>query len=739
MTCALHEAVSSEHETLALDTALGGGSPLLEDPEGLVFSPLAWLFVSLSPETAASLFSWVSLVFAAAAAAWLGHSFGLSRAASTGLGVAHAVSGTSLNLVVHGPHVVGASLLPLVWAGARVARRSPQPLPGIAAVIVGLGLLPLHGAFQVAAWSALIALGEATAGWTARRRERALLIVAGVASGSMLGGLQLLASIGLREAAARASGVSNLAVWPLEAPEAFGIVLPNVATLRTAVDATLVQVWHGTRLAREGWNVSPYLGVSLALATLTVFLVLRGRLRRARPLAFVAILSLLMALGDATPVYRATLALFPPLQLFRYPAKYFQLTSLTALTLAFLVVDVAQRLPALRRSCRHVVALWSVGPLGVVALSAAFPKVLAAAESRVAGRAPSVGGSTLAEILLFSSAVAFLMALLAALVLGRPRRRGLVPLLLVTDLGCAALTGGLHVSAPWLDGSRPPAPELPPEAQLCSGRALRAIHVDTVAGPLGLEGDLLPDFVDHKLDFAQCRGPRSPHAFLSTSQSLAVRLVHHELDETAGVVGPAIALGCTHVNSRGTVPDNLLRVPQPQAPPFAAPVYALPDPLPPVGIARDPALMHDEAALLSRLRSARTAPEVASLIDDPSGSITGPLPRGHAATVAQVRFERADRGAVTLSGSGGAVVFLRRAWWPGWRAQQGSARLAVVRVAGTQLGVVVEDVTAGPVSLRYETPTLKWAVGSFLLGCVVAVVTGLCALRANVTHPRRRD
>jgi len=93
-----------------------------------------------------------------------------------------------------------------------------------------------------------------------------------------------------------------------------------------------------------------------------------------------------------------------------------------------------------------------------------------------------------------------------------------------------------------------------------------------------------------------------------------------------------------------------------------------------------------------------------------------------------VRLERDVAGSASfaIGGEGGAVVVLRKPWWPGWSAEQAGSRLAVLRAAGAQVAVVVEDVSRGPVSLRYQTPGVASGItaavaGALLLGCAAVL------------------
>ena len=122
--CALRDG-----DGLALDAAMGGGAPLLAEAQSGVAYPVTWLLWPIAnAELAASLWTVVHLAVAAWAGALLGARSGLSRSGALALGTAHALSGTVLNLILHGAYIAGAAWTPLVWAGALgLFRKNPLP------------------------------------------------------------------------------------------------------------------------------------------------------------------------------------------------------------------------------------------------------------------------------------------------------------------------------------------------------------------------------------------------------------------------------------------------------------------------------------------------------------------------------------------------------------------------------------------------------------------------------------
>jgi hypothetical protein len=748
-TLCAHDGIAKEGALL--DDALGGGAPLLEEPLGLVFSPAARALAFLSAEDRASAFTWLWLVLGAASMTYLARSFGLSRRARTAAAIAWPLCGTALDLVLHGPYVVDVALVPLVWGGLRnLRRRSQARARDACAVALGLGLTALHGGFQACLWLGLLGVVEAAFALGRRPRvgprpfERALVVGAALASGTLLACLQALPTLGLGGAAARAGGVESTAVWSLGAPEAFGVLWPLVATARSATGASLVTAWEGSIGARPEWNVSPFLGL-VAVAAVVVVL----RARRARPLVALAAVSGLMAVGTATPFYGAMLTLIPPLQLFRYPARIFVLTSLAVVVLAALALDAASRSVRARKAL--AIALGALCGLSVLVCAALMVQrdVIDAAELRVAMRAPFAGEPSLMGLVLSAVGRTTLLSIAVAALFWRastvPRAPMAVlalPLSLALGVPVIASYGSpLFAAARQPPLARPAlslparnAPDAPP-LQVCIGRSVKALHVDLADRPLAAEGDVLVDIADHKPDLSRCGGPATPHIGLPSSQRATLAL-SRAIDEERGVLMPARALGCTHLVSRGTVTDvGLVRVPI-DAPPFTAPFFAITDALPDASVVRAPRVVaSDDHAIVEAVLDAADGAALMQIVDDPSGALTArpaPLPDGARAGAVHASFLRPDSGTVRVEGEGAAVVMVRRPWWPGFVAEQAGNPVPVVRIAGAQLGLVVDDVSAGPVSIAYRARNLGGGVGAALAGALL-----LFALCVALTRLRR--
>lgn len=720
-----------------LDASLGGGGPLLEEPQGLVLYPLNWLLRAFDVELAASLFVVVHLAFAAAAATHLGRAKGLSRATSFFFGLAFASCGSVLDLIIHGPYLVGAVGLPLAWAGAaRLTshRGEARPKPGALLMLAGgPALLLLAGelqAFGIAC--ALIALEMLLA----RRRAPRALVAGALLAGSLVGGAQLILSLALAGASSRSSRVPDPFFWSLSPGQLLGVLWPGAVDARAANGATLATALAGDAMARPPWNVTPLLGAAvIALALGGAALVMR---RRSRPMlgpALVALFATLFALGSATPVLKVALAVLPPLGFFRYPAKYFVVASLALLLLAFHMAAVAARSTAARSVLRRVALAALVVAvvvclvlLGATLLSAAHIDQRAAA---VAVRPPWPGEPALSRLLLGRGALALLFALLpAGILLVRPR--GLahaLPLTLAMGLVLPFMQG-LPLGRPLTSLPRRDVDGAPGRALVCQGQELGARHVDHPDEPLGIEGDIIVDWLDLKPNMHQCVDIAVPHAAMASSQGPTFALAT-SIDERAPLATAAWALGCTHLATR-VPPAELPFMKAPGSAPVSAPVlgldapiYPLPTHLDEVTVVHEPLLLADGDAVLAALAKALVPADVARLLDDPMGVLPRgrPLPARPAASVqARVQWDGTTGATVSLQGSGGVVVVLRHPWWPGFEATQAGAPIPVVRAAGVQLALVIDDVTRGDVALVYRVKHAVPALLSLLAGAALLAV-----------------
>jgi len=710
MQCALRDG-----QGLALDPALGGGSPLLAEPQAGMLYPLSWALRPVAdPELAASLWSALHLGVAAWAAALLGERAGLRPAGALALGLLHALSGTTLNLILHGPYLVGAAFLPLAWAGARgVAAGLPRGPVELAAAV---GLLLLGGELQATAVAGLIAAAELAGARAGRWRW--LAAGAAIAVGLLVGLAQWLPTLGLRAAVARAGGLelAQQTLWSLGLPEALAMAWPGVAAERFSSGATLLHLWAGAAEARVPWNPTPHLGLGvLALGV-------GGAAHPAgRRWALIGALGLLMALGHHTPVYGLVEAVVPPLGLFRYPAKYL---GPAGLALAVGALMSLQGGAGSRRLEAAIGAAVGLSALGLVAVVAGGPELQAAADGFSFGvrTLPGVRPEP-AALLLQRGGQATAFGLLLLLVWRR--WRAWAPAALVAEALVAA-PAHVELLPPVLAFDAPRA-ALGPDATLCVDPSLPTGRLDTPDRDWGLYGVTLTQRLQMKANLQQCGGPAVPQHYLATATAPTVALWHAHLPDPTTAWPAAVALGCTHTVSARPLPGAPVDDGTPAS--LSPPLIALDGALPAVRGAPAPALHPSASAAVAAALRAADPGAVVGQLDDPEGQLMGPPPAG--AGGARVVEGATDRVLLEVDGPG--VYVLRRPWWPGWSAAQGGQGAPVLRAAGVQLAVVADR--AGPLELRYAPPLLPAGLTAGLLGLLGLLGLAIAAGRPQPKSP----
>jgi hypothetical protein len=277
--------------------------------------------------------------------------FGVGRAGAMMAGLTFALCGSLAAHRAHPNQIMAAVWLPAVLLGGMKLVEAERPRRAATWLGLALGLQGLAGQPQFIIYSGVV-LGVVVVGGAFRA-----LFVGQIRQVGLVGrpfrGLLLAAVIG--------AGLSAVAILPareLSQHSVRRILDPSVATSFSLpwraligllwppyapADAT-VGGWSFTEFAIFlGW-VAPLLAVVGCLA--------RRRAAGAWMLAALAVIGLLLALGDATPLHGWAMAVFPPLGLFRAPARAFILTALAVSVLAGFGVDAALH----KRRARGIVA-----------------------------------------------------------------------------------------------------------------------------------------------------------------------------------------------------------------------------------------------------------------------------------------------------------------------------------------------------------------------------------------------
>lgn len=423
----------------------GFGQPMLANPNTQVLYPLTWLNLALRPWTFYTLYFVLHLALAGLGARLAARRLGASAAAATAAGALWLASGPLLSLGNLWNHLAGAAWLP--WALAAALTPGPRALAGWGAAI---GLMVLAGSPDMALLGGLVsgALGLALpqgerrpAGRVARAAGAALFAVA-LSAGQWWPALDWAREVG-RLDLPRALRV----YWAAEPAALWQALLPVPwELLRQLGPAGLFE-------GREPFLLSLYVGLpTLGLALLGAW---RGPRPAALALAVLSAAGLLVALGDATPLYGLLADTLGVLRPMRFPAKALVPAGLLLALLAALGLDAWRA--ALERG-RLLPALAPLLPLAVLPGLAGTPLRAAAAR----------------PLLL---AVLLVAALVWAR--GRPARAGLA----VAGLAVAAVADLAWAHA----GLNPTAPrELlagePPLAEALRGRRVLVFDYDAHPG-----------------------------------------------------------------------------------------------------------------------------------------------------------------------------------------------------------------------------------------------------------------
>ncbi|MBI3178520.1 MAG: hypothetical protein HYZ27_02595, partial [Deltaproteobacteria bacterium] len=331
----------------------------------ILFYPLRWLWLLLPPDSATSLVQVLHLAIGAASTTWLLRTFRCSAVSSAAGGVAFALSGTCLDLIVHSCYIVSAAWIPLAWAAARSvqqglavagiqSRRVPMILKALALATACLGLLfggDPQGFGLVAAivlFESAVQLPSALRGARGSARPNSLslallgsLVTCVVVASSFaialfqgLGSLDEL-SLGFRGAGMSADEVLS---WSLSRDYWAGLILPGWSSSPVDPGVTARSLWfeprHPNHFDLIEWNRVPYLG-ALALAAI----IPSATVRRARGPLAIFLVGLAFAFGRDGLVLPKLLDWIPAVGTFRYPAKYMLVTTLAAVVISVIVID----------------------------------------------------------------------------------------------------------------------------------------------------------------------------------------------------------------------------------------------------------------------------------------------------------------------------------------------------------------------------------------------------------------
>ncbi len=300
------------------------GVPFLAQWNTMPLYPPALIYLLLPLTWSLSFFCLLHLWFAGfgmylLARRWTGNDFAAAFA-----GTAFAFNGLTLNLLMWPSHIATLSWMPWVVLAVEAAWREGGRKIFLAALVGALQMLAggpetifLTWVFLLALWIQQLATGESPRTGMLWRFPTIVMFVI------LLAAAQLLPFLDLAAHSQREAGFADTR-WSMPAWGWMNFLVP-MAFGNTRDMGVFFQ--YG-----QNWTSSYYLGIgTLWLALLAVWTL---RERRVRLLVACAVVALIFAFGEHTPIYPALRRIIPQLSLITYPVKYLTLVAFFAPLLA---------------------------------------------------------------------------------------------------------------------------------------------------------------------------------------------------------------------------------------------------------------------------------------------------------------------------------------------------------------------------------------------------------------------
>ena len=330
------------------------GTPLLAERGSMIAHPGMVFALVLEPSHAVGTLLVLLLGVLAAGATALLRALGVRAVLAVGIGAAIGLSGPALSYTSNAPFLATLAFWPLVlWSAVRMGEGRGSVWGGGLA----LGMAVLGGDLPGALLAAVVALfvfraagGRLRAGWPRLAATGAIALVIGAGSW-----LPVLWALPLSE---RGAGIvaSEAGKWSLHPGELVGFLWPHPLGLPLPRFSLWPFRWVGERLFVHSIWVGAVVSAAAVLA------LGRGAPRLARTLVVAALVLLLVATGEYTPLW---LVLRPLFTFLRYPSK---LAAPAALLLAFGGAVMVERWLArpggVRKLCLWVAGLGAAGALG---------------------------------------------------------------------------------------------------------------------------------------------------------------------------------------------------------------------------------------------------------------------------------------------------------------------------------------------------------------------------------------
>lgn len=749
--------------------ALACGFPVLAEGEAGVFYPAsALLYLGVPYYHAYSWAAALQCLLAALGAVLLGRRLGLGWLAASHVGLAFGFSGYFLSKVIFLAVLQSAAWLPwlllCLLAGLESGRWSAFVAGALVLALALLGGHPQIVFYELLA-AGLLALWYLCApGRTAWWRRSARSVVGTcvlVAGGLGLAALQLLPTYHLTRFAATRTATD---------PELLRSLALQPRNLALLVHPYL----FGSYAENNYWGRDHYFEVCAYVGGLTLLLAGAALLLRRLPLRHkgywiaLGLLGLAMALADLNPVYEF-LPQVPGFNLFRAPARYLLLTSLS---LALLAGGMVQALAGhARRAAGRALVIGSVvglllagGLMG--SLHLARPQIIAAL-GRVVADDPGPASSTAAakaeakwEFLTERLSIrdltwlAFLGGLLVAGGLGLVAARGTLPYRVGAAALLVVLAGQLYLFG------RQANPTVTPDYYTTPPRTAVAFHESPTWGreygdpavewqsfvsrdyPGYAQGDMAPYWAEREVlrrNRAWLYEVPAAHAYYTLlprrQADLLDELVPNGLaDQPGGAGAPLQVLRMLGVRSLIGAPG--LRSPwlRPVLQERTYAQYRLTAPLPSAFLPLRVVTCAGESEVRTALTAPAFRPEETALVEGLAASEAEKL--GGAWAVARLLEMEGERAAWEVRSPRPALLVLNMAYNPNWRAAVNGKRAEVYRTNYMQCGVIV-PAGLSQVEAEYREEGF-WQGLCVTQGTAVALALLLLFIGVAEALPRRR-
>ena len=339
------------------------GFPQVGDGEVLAFYPLNLIFLlPVRPSLALTTFIAVHFFLGGVFSYWLARTLGLSRVGALVTGTGFALGGYLMAQVTNATIVAGSVWLPLMFLFFVKALQTTKPVyAALCAAVLGLQIVASHP--QIVFYSiltlgayglfVLVRLGRDRQVTIEEKRKKTILLLSLMAV-AVLGGLGLAAvqiapTLELKALSDRATGRNY------ETMTAYSLPPAQLLTLLFS------NLFGNPVIGYDGAQTFEELHLYAGILPLLLIPWSWARKKRDSHVAFFAILagvSLLLALGRYTPVYRLLVHL-PGFNFFRAPGRWIFIASFSLAVLAGFGYDALFRCHG-RPESRHFAFFWKV-------------------------------------------------------------------------------------------------------------------------------------------------------------------------------------------------------------------------------------------------------------------------------------------------------------------------------------------------------------------------------------------